>query len=69
MPRLRVIEGPIKGQAFEFVGDTVFIGRSSKNDVQINDAGISRKQIKIFLIGGKFFVEDLKSTNGTLLNG
>jgi pSer/pThr/pTyr-binding forkhead associated (FHA) protein len=69
MPRLKVIEGPIKGQDFEFSGDTVFIGRSSKNDIQIHDPGISRKQIKIFLIGGKFFVEDLKSTNGTSLNG
>lgn len=69
MPKLSVIKGPIKGQIFNFVGDTVFIGRSSRNDIQINDSGISRKQIKIFLIGGKFFVEDLKSTNGTLING
>jgi sigma-B regulation protein RsbU (phosphoserine phosphatase) len=69
MPKLRVIKGPIKGQTFNFIGDTVFIGRSSRNDIQIKDAAISRKQIKIFLIGGKFFVEDLKSTNGTLING
>jgi pSer/pThr/pTyr-binding forkhead associated (FHA) protein len=68
MPKLRVIKGPIKGQTFNFVGDTVFIGRSSRNDIQIKDTEISRKQIKIFLIGGKFFVEDLKSTNGTLIN-
>ena len=69
MPKLRVIKGPIKGQTFSFFGDTVFIGRSSRNDIQIRDTSISRKQIKIFLIGGKFFVEDLKSTNGTLING
>jgi len=69
MPKLSVSEGPMKGEAFELTEDTVFIGRSSTNDIQINDSTISRKHIKIFRIGKKFFVEDLKSTNGTLING
>jgi len=69
MPKLRVIEGSYQGQSFDLTGNTIFVGRSSRNDIQIKDAAISRKQIKIFLIGGKYFVEDLKSTNGTLLNG
>jgi pSer/pThr/pTyr-binding forkhead associated (FHA) protein len=69
MPKLRVIEGSYQGQSFDLTGNTVFVGRSSRNDIQIKDTAISRKQIKIFLIGGKYFVEDLKSTNGTLLNG
>lgn len=69
MPKLCVTEGLMKGQAFDLTGDTVFIGRSSTNDIQINDSTISRKHIKIFRIGKKFFVEDLKSTNETLING
>jgi pSer/pThr/pTyr-binding forkhead associated (FHA) protein len=69
MPKLSVSEGPLKGEAFDLAEDTVFIGRSSTNDIQINDSTISRKHIKIFRIGKKFFVEDLKSTNGTLING
>ena len=69
MPKLRVIEGSYQGQSFDLTGNTVFVGRSSRNDIQIKDTAISRKQIKIFLIGGKYFVEDLKSTNGTLING
>jgi pSer/pThr/pTyr-binding forkhead associated (FHA) protein len=69
MPKLRVMEGSYQGQSFDLTGNTVFVGRSSRNDIQIKDTAISRKQIKIFLIGGKYFVEDLKSTNGTLLNG
>ena len=68
MPKLSVSEGPMKGEAFDLTEDTVFIGRSSTNDIQINDSTISRKHIKIFRIGKKFFVEDLKSTNGTLIN-
>jgi pSer/pThr/pTyr-binding forkhead associated (FHA) protein len=69
MPKLKVIKGSYKGRVFDVSGNTVFIGRSSRNDIQIKDTAISRKQIKIFLIGGKYFIEDLKSTNGTLLNG
>jgi transcriptional regulator with GAF, ATPase, and Fis domain len=33
------------------------------------DSSVSRKQLKVFTSGSKVFLEDLKSTNGTLLNG
>jgi pSer/pThr/pTyr-binding forkhead associated (FHA) protein len=33
------------------------------------DSSVSRKQVKIFTSGSKVFLEDLKSTNGTFLNG
>jgi sigma-B regulation protein RsbU (phosphoserine phosphatase) len=69
MPQLHVIDGPVKGQTFTIEGDTVFIGRSPRNDIQINDNTISRKQLKIFRVGRNYFAEDLKSTNGTLING
>jgi adenylate cyclase len=69
MPELHVIEGPQKGQTIPFSGDTVFVGRSSTNDLQIFDSSISRKHIKLFRLENLVFVEDLKSTNGTLVNG
>ena len=69
MPELHVIEGPQKGQTIAFTGDTVFVGRSSTNDLQIFDSSISRKHIKLFRLENLVFVEDLKSTNGTLVNG
>jgi len=69
MAKLHIIKGPLKGKIFDLEGETVFIGRSSRNDIQIKDLTISRKQIKIFKIGKKFLVEDLKSTNGTMING
>ena len=69
MAKLHIIKGPLKGKTFDLEGETVFIGRSSRNDIQIKDSTISRKQIKIFKIGKKFLVEDLKSTNGTMING
>jgi len=69
MGKLHIISGPMKGRAFDLQKDTIFLGRSVKNDIRISDRTLSRKQLKIFRIGSKFFVEDLKSTNGTSLNG
>lgn len=69
MPSIVVLEGTMKGRTFPFNKETIFVGRSSKNDIQIHDGAISRKQLKIFQIGKKVFIEDLKSTNGTLING
>lgn len=69
MANLHIIEGPAKGQSFELTGQTVFIGRSSIGDIQINDGTVSRMQIKISRIANTFFVEDLRSTNGTFING
>ena len=69
MPRLFISEGPMKDQTFDFRQKAVFIGRSSTNDIQINDIKLSRKHLKVFKIGESFSIEDLGSTNGTLLNG
>jgi pSer/pThr/pTyr-binding forkhead associated (FHA) protein len=69
MPKIMLIEGAMKGRSFDFDDNTVFIGRSFKNDIQISDNAISRKHLKVFKIGKRFFIEDLKSTNGTLING
>jgi phosphoserine phosphatase RsbU/P len=68
MLRLQITSGPMKGKSLALDGATLFIGRSSRNDFQIKDSTISRKQIKLFFIGKKLFLEDLKSTNGTWLN-
>ena len=51
MSKVVVIEGPISGETFDFGGNTVFVGRSLKNDFQIKDDAISRKHLKIFRIG------------------
>jgi len=45
------------------------IGRDPGNDIQIDNAAVSRFHAKIYRQGWSFFVEDLKSTNGILVNG
>ena len=44
------------------------IGRSGEADVQIDDRYASGLHARIYAQRGNFYVEDLKSTNGTLLN-
>ena len=46
------------------------IGRSRENDLVLEgDLTASRKQARITRVGDCYFLEDLASTNGTLLNG
>jgi pSer/pThr/pTyr-binding forkhead associated (FHA) protein len=49
---------------------TITIGRSSKNDIVINDATISNEHAVITLRdNGEICIKDLNSTNGTFVNG
>lgn len=45
------------------------LGRTSENDVVLHDQGVSRRHALISGRGGKHFVTDLGSANGTLFNG
>jgi len=48
--------------------DVITIGRNETNDIQIDNLSVSKQHAKIFKKEKKFFIEDLKSTNGTYLN-
>ncbi|MGH3147061.1 MAG: FhaA domain-containing protein, partial [Rubrobacter sp.] len=45
------------------------VGRSQENDIVVNDPNVSRKHARISRADNGFIVEDLGSTNGTLLDG
>lgn len=49
--------------------DSISIGRRHGNDIQINDMTVSGRHALITALVGNTYVEDLGSTNGTLLNG
>jgi hypothetical protein len=55
-------------QRFDLIGG-LSIGRSKDCDVQIDDRYASSLHARVFERGGRTFVEDMSSTNGTLLNG
>ena len=55
-------------ERFDLIGG-LSIGRSKDADVQIEDRYASGVHARVFSRDGRFFVEDMSSTNGTLLNG
>ena len=49
--------------------DSISIGRKHGNDIQLNDLTVSGRHALITKMGEHMYVDDLGSTNGTLLNG
>jgi hypothetical protein len=63
-------EGTAEEQIYPFTGDTLTIGRGRDNDIQIkNDSKVSRFHCKLYRKGNNFYIEDNKSSNGSLVNG
>ncbi len=67
---VRVVNGPaeLKGVAVPITGPVV-IGRSPGADIVIGDEFVSGRHARLSLAGDQVVLEDLGSTNGTLLNG
>ncbi|HEY9101049.1 FHA domain-containing protein [Chitinimonas sp.] len=49
--------------------NAVSIGRKPNNDLQIDNLAVSGNHARVDVIGSDVFLEDLDSTNGTLVNG
>ena len=56
-------------QELLFEKDEVTIGRLAGNDIVLNKGNVSKYHTKLVLKDGKYIVVDLKSTNGTFVNG
>ncbi|MFO0597224.1 MAG: FHA domain-containing protein [Myxococcaceae bacterium] len=57
-----------EAEEFNFDGGEARLGRTADNDVVIRDPSSSRSHARVYEEDGRFFVEDLKSANGTKLN-
>ncbi len=68
-PRLVGIGGPLKGTVFSLPAGEVFIGRDSSNHIWAADPALSRRHCLVLSEGEEFSIRDLKSRNGTLVNG
>ena len=66
---LTIAEGKGRGQRFSFETVDVTIGRGPRNDLVLDDAGVSRNHARIRRQGGGFLLLDHGSSNGTDLNG
>ncbi len=66
---LTMLEGPSQGAVQPVVDGEMILGRDESLACRIDDRGLSRKHAKVYLVLGRWCVEDLGSTNGTRLNG
>ena len=57
-------------RTFTFDQDLITIGRDPDSDVFLDNPGISRKHVTIMRTpGGYYALQDMKSSNGTFMNG
>ncbi|MBI1830163.1 MAG: FHA domain-containing protein, partial [Planctomycetes bacterium] len=68
MPLLEFVKGVNQGSRKELVGERFVFGRNADCHVVINAPAVSREHAVIRLIGGKYYIEDMNSRNGTEVN-
>ena len=66
---LRIESGFYEGLEWELDRPSTVIGRGRNADLVLNEATISRAHVLFGYEGPRVFVQDLGSTNGTLVNG
>ena len=69
-PAPGAVEKETEPQLFETAGKkTIRIGRAVDNDLQLDDPRVSRYHAVIERIGARYRIRDLRSHNGTFVNG
>jgi len=66
--KLVIISGKNAGKEYQCYSQSTFIGRTRDNHLTLRDVSISRRHARIERRNGDFILEDLNSTNGTILN-
>ena len=67
---LLIINGPNRGARFDVArADALLIGRSVGTHIRVDDTEMSRQHAKVLEDRGVYRVVDLKSANGTFVNG
>ena len=69
MPHLTILTGSQRGKIFELGSEPCRIGRDANIEVPINDSKASRCHVEIISKDGAYVMRDLKSKNGTMVNG
>jgi len=66
--QLRAEQGPLSGQTFAISRSPFALGRSADNDLVVPEPLASRHHARLEMRAGRWYVIDLDSANGTLLN-
>jgi hypothetical protein len=67
--KLSFESGPFAGRIVALPNQMVTVGRAPDNDVVVGDPATSGRHGRIEVRAGSFWISDLGSTNGTLING
>lgn len=68
-PMLEVVTGSATPRMIKLGQESLKIGRVGYNDLVVNDGLVSRNHATIYFEKGRYVIEDLKSTNGVLVDG
>jgi phosphoserine phosphatase RsbU/P len=69
MAVLEFTNGNQIGQRLSIEGERAILGRHPECDIVLDQGAVSRQHAQITLIDGEYVLEDLRSRNGTLVNG
>ena len=68
MASLHIVKGVNQGQDIPLAVDEFVLGREPKCDLYIPITSVSRQHAQIVRVNDRFYIEDLKSRNGTKVN-
>lgn len=60
--------GKVVGE-YELDKESFVVGRRPESDIHLDNLAVSGRHARILTLGSESFIEDLESTNGTLVNG
>ncbi|MCC6557852.1 MAG: GGDEF domain-containing protein [Polyangiaceae bacterium] len=66
---LIVLSGTNVGERYRVEGPEIVIGRASNASIRLLDDGISRRHARLLQTGRDVVIEDMGSSNGTMVNG
>ena len=69
MPHLTILSGTSRGKIVALAAEVVRIGRDAGLELTLPDTKASRVHIEIQIKDGQYVLRDMKSKNGTLVNG
>jgi pSer/pThr/pTyr-binding forkhead associated (FHA) protein len=66
---LDIIRGPFSGASFHIERPVCAIGRGEQSDVRLRDESVSSAHATLLRKGNTWYVVDLRSVNGTFVDG